>query len=449
MSAHIVEQVLSLSKADAAVVIVNEASSVNLRWANSTLTTNGSTRSHGITVVSIIDKCVGVRFGTSFDEHDLRSLVEASEADARAAEPAQDFAELVPGRTEDGFEDPAVHTTPSVFDTFARELGEAFKTIRIQLFGFAKHDSTTTWLGTSTGLRKRHVQPSGSVDWTAKNGKPRGSVWHGQATRDFTDVSVPETVVELQRRLGWAENVIDLEAGRYETILPPSAVADLLIYSYWSSAGRDAAEGRTAFSKPGGTRVGERLADAALQLYSDPHDADLATEPFVLAGGSSAASSVFDNGLPLSRTDWIKGGVLNSLIETRASARERGVPVTPAIDNLILSTSGTKTVDQMIKSTKRGLLVTCLWYIREVDPERLLLTGLTRDGVYLVEDGEVKGIVNNFRFNESPIELLGRIAEAGASVATLPREWGDYFTLTRMPPLRIPDFNMSTVSPAS
>lgn len=409
MSAHIVEQVLSLSKADAAIVIINEASSVNLRWANSTLTTNGSTRSHGITMVSIIDRCVGVRFGTSFDDADLRSLVEASEADARAGEPAQDFAELVPGRTEDGFEDPAVHTTPSVFDTFARELGEAFRTSGIQLFGFAKHDSTTTWLGTSTGLRKRHVQPSGSVDWTAKNGKPRGSVWNGQATRDFTDVSVPDTVVELQRRLGWAENVIDLEAGRYETILPPSAVADLLIYSYWSSAGRDAAEGRTAFSKPGGTRVGERLADAALQLYSDPHDADLATEPFVLAGGSSAASSVFDNGLPLSRTDWIKGGVLNSLIETRASARERGVPVTPAIDNLILSTSGTKTVDQMIKSTKRGLLVTCLWYIREVDPERLLLTGLTRDGVYLVEDGEVKGIVNNFRFNESPIELLGRI----------------------------------------
>jgi predicted Zn-dependent protease len=103
----------------------------------------------------------------------------------------------------------------------------------------------------------------------------------------------------------------------------------------------------------------------------------------------------------------------------------------------------------MIASTKRGLLLTCLWYIREVDPQTLLLTGLTRDGVYLVEEGEVVGTVNNFRFNESPVGMLSRLAEAGATEATLPREWGDYFTRTAMPPLRIEAFNMSSVSQAS
>ena len=103
----------------------------------------------------------------------------------------------------------------------------------------------------------------------------------------------------------------------------------------------------------------------------------------------------------------------------------------------------------MIASTDRALLLTCLWYIRDVDPQVLLLTGLTRDGVYLVEDGEVVGAVNNFRFNESPVAMLGRLAEVGTTVPTLPREWGDYFTRTAMPPARVEGFNMSSVSQAS
>ena len=103
----------------------------------------------------------------------------------------------------------------------------------------------------------------------------------------------------------------------------------------------------------------------------------------------------------------------------------------------------------MIAATGRGLLITCLWYIREVDSQTLLLTGLTRDGVYLVENGEVTGAVNNFRFNESPVAMMGRVTEAGATVPALPREWNDYFTRTAMPPLRVDGFNMSSVSQAS
>jgi predicted Zn-dependent protease len=103
----------------------------------------------------------------------------------------------------------------------------------------------------------------------------------------------------------------------------------------------------------------------------------------------------------------------------------------------------------MIAGTERGLLLTCLWYIREVDPASLLLTGLTRDGVYLVEDGAVVGQVNNFRFNESPIDLIRRIREVGATERTLPREWKDWFARTAMPPIRVHDFNMSSVSKAS
>jgi predicted Zn-dependent protease len=159
---------------------------------------------------------------------------------------------------------------------------------------------------------------------------------------------------------------------------------------------------------------------------------------------------VFDNGLPLERTDWIQDGTLRALLQTRHSSTITGQPVTPYIDNLAMEVSGaTDSVDDLVRSTDRGLLLTCLWYIRQVDPQTLLLTGLTRDGVFLVEGGEVVGAVNNFRFNESPVGMLRRINGAGRTEDAFAREFGDYFTRARMPSLRIADFNMSTVSKAS
>ena len=168
------------------------------------------------------------------------------------------------------------------------------------------------------------------------------------------------------------------------------------------------------------------------------------------ASQSGNESSVFDNGLPLGRTDWIRDGELTALLQTRHSAGLTDLPVTPAIDNLVLSVdSGTGTEADLVAGTERGLLLTCLWYIREVDPQSLLLTGLTRDGVYLVENGEITGAVNNFRFNDSPVDLLNRFTHASATTPSFSREWGDdYFSRTATPALRVPDFNMSSVSQA-
>jgi predicted Zn-dependent protease len=160
-------------------------------------------------------------------------------------------------------------------------------------------------------------------------------------------------------------------------------------------------------------------------------------------------TSVFDNGLALPATNWLQDGALSALVQTRASASATGSAVTPYVHNLVMDAGGTASTDEMVAATERGLLLTCLWYIREVDPETLLLTGLTRDGVYLVEGGEVVAAVNNFRWNESPIGLLSRLSEVGRTSATLPREWSDNFTWVRMPTVRVPDFNMSSVSQAS
>jgi predicted Zn-dependent protease len=228
-------------------------------------------------------------------------------------------------------------------------------------------------------------------------------------------------------------------------------VADVMIDAYWYAGARDADDGQSVYSRRGGgTRIGERIVREGVGLFSDPARPGLESQPFVTASTSTNEQSVFDNGMPLERNDWIRDGVLTSLIQTRHSAGLTGQPVTPYVDNLVLEVDGaTGGIDELVAGTERGLLLTCLWYIREVDPQSLLLTGLTRDGVYLVEGGEITGAVNNFRWNESPVELLNRFTHASATVPSFSREWGDdYFSRTATPALRIPDFNMSSVSQA-
>ncbi|MFJ4594150.1 metallopeptidase TldD-related protein [Kitasatospora sp. NPDC088861] len=458
---ELVELALGLARADGCVVIADEESTANLRWAGNSLTTNGVTRGRRLTVIATVAGADGTASGVVSREavtpDEVEGLVRAAEEAARAAGPAEDAQPLVADRpSSPDFTRPPAETSIAVFDAFGPALGEAFARAAAQgelLYGFARHEVVSSYLGTSTGLRLRHDQPTGMVEINAKTTDLSGSAWAGAATRDFSDVDVTALHTELTKRLGWGARKVDLPAGRYETLLPPSAVADLMLCLAWSAVGRDAHEGRTVFSKPGGgTRIGDKLAGLPLTLRTDPAEPGLESAPFVLAHSTGGDISVFDNGLPIDATEWIREGVLTDLVTSRHSAGLTGLPLRPFGDNLVLETAeqdSAPTLDEMIARTERGLLLTCLWYIREVDPATMLLTGLTRDGVYLVENGEVVGAVNNFRFNESPVDLLDRITEAGRTERCLPREWSDYFTRTAMPPVRVADFNMSSVSQAS
>ena len=311
---------------------------------------------------------------------------------------------------------------------------------------------TTTYLGSSTGLRLRHDQPTGRVELNGKSADFGRSVWAGTGTRDFRDVSVADLAGDVARKMGWSQRRVDLPAGRYETLLPPSAVSDLMIYLYWTMQARDADEGRSVFAKPRWRQPDRRAAGGPA--------ADPAQRPERRRPGGRAVPDrrrLLGGGLGLRQRHGHARGELDrerradqSHPPARLGAEDDGAgdgrrrqpdprgrrrrPATP---------------DEMIAATERGLLLTTLWYIREVDPQTLLLTGLTRDGVFLVEDGEVTGAVNNFRFNESPVDLLAGTVQAGRTERTLPREWNDWFTRAAMPTLRVPDFNMSSVSPAS
>jgi predicted Zn-dependent protease len=453
----VIDHALETTEADDCIVLLRHSSSANLRWANNTLTTNGVMTSLQVTVVSLVNGAEGAAAGvvseTATTPAEVAALVRRADAAARAADAAEDAAELVGGTQGADWDEQPALTSIEVFDTFAKDLGEAFDRANAQhqlLYGFVMHEVTTTYLATSRGLRLRHEQPTGHVGITGKPADLSSSAWVGQATEDFTDVDVAALDAELVRRLGWARTAVELPAGRYDTILPPTAVADLMAYMYFVSGGRDAHEGQSAFSRPGGTKVGEQVAKHGVSVSSDPFAEGLTAMPFVAAPSSDSMQSVFDNGLPLSTTAWIGNGTLQALITSRYTAKLTGLPLAPPVDNLILRVDdATGSVADLVAGSDRALLLTCLWYIRQVDPQTLLLTGLTRDGVYLVEGGEVVGAVNNFRFNESPLSLLNRFSGAGETVRSFSREWGDWFPRTATPPLRIPDFNMSSVSQAS
>jgi predicted Zn-dependent protease len=461
----VVEQALAAAGpgSDHCVVVVEETSEVEVRYANNTTTTNGSRRDRRVTVVSMRQVGGGMAAGVARrgGNVDVGELVKAAEQDAAGSPPADDASPLLspgeadmPSGASRRFDGPPATTELSVLSEVLTDLSGAFGRAReadYVVAGFAEHRQTTEYLGTSAGVRLAHAQPQGALHLVARGADGFSSTWAGAGTTDFADVSVERLEARLQQRLAWASRRVDQPAGRYEVLLPPEAVSDLMVGLAYELSGRNAEDGRTVFSLPGGgTKVGERLAPLPFDLSSDPDVPGLECSPFLTATSSSADTSVFDNGLRLDRVDWIAGGVLERLRYHRAGATRSGMTPTGFVGNLTLEVDGaTGSLDEMVSRTERGLLLTCLWYIREVDPATMLLTGLTRDGVYVVEDGEVVGAANNFRFNESPVDLLSRVTEVGASVRAIGREFGEFFNRTRMPAVRVPDFNMSSVSQAS
>ncbi|PZG24349.1 hypothetical protein C1I95_00015 [Micromonospora craterilacus] len=449
-----VEVALAAARGDATVVIVERGGDRYLRWADSALVGAGDGAEHRVSVVSVVAGRVGaVSVSGPVDRAEVVGMVHAAEAAARQAPPAPDARPLPePGVTSPHWEEPVRPPAPGVLAGLVDQIATGFARAERNgqvLHGYAEHRSRTTFLGTSTGVRLRHDEPAGHLELTARDstGAP---VWTNAVTSDFADVSVAALQDELDRRLRWGRRRVELPPGRYECLVPPSAVADLMNYAYTTAGAGAAAQGRTAYSRAGGrTRIGETVAGVPLTLRSDPLAGGLRCAPFLVAASSTGTRSVFDNGLPLGPTCWWERGRLRSLVHTRDSADELGMPLTPVVENLILEgpPGGGDDAD-LVARTRRGLLLTSLWYIREVDLATMALTGLTRDGVYLVEEGEVVGAVHNFRFNDSPLAMALRVTEAGRAVPTRARDWGDAVAHTAMPMLRVPDFQLTAATTA-
>ena len=439
---------LALSHADACIVIGRRNSNANIRWANNTVTTNGATEHVSLSIVSIRGRRIGSVTRTYVPPDHLEQIVRESEASCDGKPAAPDYMPLLGGdTTPDDWSAAAAATDIRVFDAFMPKLRIVFERARrstVQTFGYAEHGASTIWLAASSGLRRRHSDRIGKVEITAKTPDFSRSSWAGVATQDFVDVDPGVLLGTLQERLSWSERQIELPAGQYEVLLEPSCVADLALGAYSVMTRRDADEGRSPYSNgTGGTRIGERLF-GNVTIYSDPKEPGIPATPFHVGVSSDGAASVFDNGLPTARTEWSRDGVLRALFMPRFWADKVGASAVPYVNNLIVSGNG-PAMNEMIKHTRRALLITCFWYIRPVDPQTALQTGLTRDGVFLIENGEVKGAVNNFRWNMSPIGALAQASEIGRAGMALPREY-DEFLRVKAPALRIERFNMSSVA---
>ncbi len=459
---QIIEAGLAASTSDGCVVVVQSSTEANVRWANNTVTTNGVSRSLSWFVVAVVGGAAGTVAASASSAESVAAVgqvvaqAHAAAQAAAASGPARDAQPVVePGAGEESgaFDQPAAPTSFEVFGELLPSLRAAFDDARSGqriLYGFARHESTTTHLGSSTGLRARWVQPTGLLELNAKSADLRRSAWSGVSTADFAGIRVDEAANALATRLEWARRTVDLAPGRYDTVLPPTAVADFMIFLAWSAGARPAHEGRSAFSAPGGgTKVGQRLTERPFTLFADPAYRGLESSPFLVTSASADEVSVFDNGAPIGRCDVLTDGVISNLLHTRGSAAEFGEAFVPMADNLILTGGDPgRTTEDLVAGVRRGLLVTSQWYLRDVDPMTMLLTGLTRDGVFLVENGEIAGAVNNFRFNMSPLDVLRQAVDAGGTGPTLSREWSDWFTRSAMPPLVVHDFNMSSVSAA-
>ena len=288
-AAGVVEQVLEAAGPDGCIVLVEDRSEAELRFANNTVTTNGTRRDRTVTVIALreVEGGTGVGIASRSGAGDATDLLRRAETIAAGAPPADDAAPLVtpagPDAGSDFGEGPVTTSLAGLGDVLA-ELGDAFGRARAsgnRLAGFAEHKVSTLYLGTSAGVRLRHVQPTGKLEVVARSDDGSRSAWAATGAADLADVRLEELEDRLLRRLGWAERKVELEPGRYEVVIPPDAVADLMVLAGAATSGREAEEGRSVFSAPGGgTRVGESLSPHPFTLRSDPLERDSSASRF-------------------------------------------------------------------------------------------------------------------------------------------------------------------------
>ncbi len=296
-----------------------------------------------------------------------------------------------------------------------------------QISGYYEHAARVIALASSQGLRATHEHTTVDLRVTARTADGTGSGWGGGTSHRAADLDGAALAKIAVDKAKSSAKPTKLDPGRYTVVLEPAAVSDLFGWLYGALGARRADEGRSFFSKPGGgTRVGEKLFPPWVTVRNDPTDPQLTARPFD------------GDGMPLAPTTWIEKGTVKALTYSRYWAQKQGKPPTGNPNGWILD-GGKATREELIKGVKRGVLITRFWYLRSLDPQTLLVTGLTRDGVYLIENGAVTRPVNNFRFNESPVQML---AKSEAMTPAVISQW------VRVPALRTHEFNLASISDA-
>jgi predicted Zn-dependent protease len=427
---QILEKALSYSKADGCEINLNGSESGNIRYARNSVSTAGHRSNQTLAVQSNFGKKVGVATIDEFDDASLQKVVAAAEELAQLSPENPEFMGLLgPQQYLDSktFVQSTADIKPEFRTSVAAASIDPASKKEVTAAGFLDDSSNFQAMMNSKGLFAYNQSTNVDFTVTMRSNDGTGSGW---VSRDYNDVrkfdAVEASTVAINKAVE-SRNAKAIEPGRYTVILEPAAGAQLIGNMVRSFNARTADEGRSFMSKEGGgNKLGEKIVDERVQLYSDPQNSEV---PVGTWNGE---------GMPLKKTDWIKDGKVANLAYDRYWASQKGVAPNPFPGNLIMG-GGDASLDELIKSTRRGVLVTRLWYIRTVDPQTLLYTGLTRDGTFFIENGRIKHPVKNFRFNESPIIMLNNLEALGEQV----RINGNL-----IPYMKIRDFTFSSLSDA-
>jgi predicted Zn-dependent protease len=431
----ILKKVLSFSKADECEVGLSGSEGGNIRYARNGVSTAGDISTLGLAVTSTYGKKSATSTIDQFDDKSLQTVVKRSEELAQLApenpehmplQGPQDFPEGI------GYINSTAAITPDTRAEAVLKSIQVCKDAKLQAAGFLENTTGFNAIMNSKGLFAYNKDTDVIFSVTTRNAEGTAS---GYAARGFNDISKLDTLTATKiaaSKANGSKGAKAIEPGKYTVILEPVAATYMLENMFRFDA-RQADEGRSFLSKPGGgTRLGEKLMDEKVTIYSDPFNPELPSATWNREGEK------------LQRTTWIDKGVVKNLSYSRYWAEKKGVKPLPGPANIIME-GGTASVEDLIKTTERGILVSRLWYIRMVDPQTLLLTGLTRDGTFYIENGKIMYPVKNFRFNESPVIMLNNVEELGKPERSISVEsYRSYL----IPPMKIRDFTFSSLSDA-
>lgn len=429
-------KVLSYSKADECEVNFNGTDSSNIRYARNSVSTSGSVSSTSLVVQSAFGKKVGVATINEYDDASLEKVVRRSEELAQLAPENPEYISVLgpqqylPSKT---FVPETAATTPAARAAAVAQSLQVAKDTKTVAAGYLEDITAFASMMNSKGLFAYNTSTNVNFSVTARTEDGTGS---GYAIRGYNDVRKLDTKAATQiaaQKGAKSSGARAIEPGKYTVILEPAAAAVLLENIFFSLDARQADEGRSFLSLPGGkTKLGEKLVDERVNVYSDPQNAELPTSPWT------------GDGRAQEKVSWIEKGVIKNFTWSRYWAEQKKAKPIPGPDSFIME-GGSKSVEELIKDTKKGILVTKLWYIRPVDPQTLLLTGLTRDGTFYIENGEIKYPIKNFRFNESPIIMLNNLEELGKVERTVSTESNNNYLI---PAMKIRDFTFTSLSDA-
>jgi len=434
---RICERALSFSKADECIVTVGGSREGNIRFARNAVSTAGLADDTSVAVQVAFGKRQGTATINEYDDKSLEKVVRRAEDLARLAPENPEFMPTV-GKQDYKASSTFSPKTDAIDPEYRAQAAayaiEACKKSKLVAAGFFTDSSAFSTVANSNGVFG-HQQTTGlDFTCTVRTEDGRGSGWVKRSAQDAARFDPREAAdVAIEKALR-SVDAKALEPGRYTVILEPAAISDLLAYMLSGFDARQTDEGRSFLSKQGGaSRLGDKLFDEKVNIWADPWDKDVAVLPW----DSS-------NLIARQRMDIVKNGKVNALQYSQYWAKKKGVAPTAMPGNILVAGTD-KSTAELIASTKKGILVTRTWYIRMVDPQSVLLTGLTRDGTFYIENGKIKYPIKNFRFNESPVTMLNNIDEIGKPVLI----GGDESSFRMsIPPMKIRDFNFTSLSDA-